>query len=244
MTTESTPAESTVELAADDEVTFAIVTDAGEKAGVGKGRRFTITPRGVLFHGTPTIEQFAEFLLGMKRGKENYDFVLATAVRQGKELFGIERVAALFKQLEFDYVDAIRALGVGQLSFDFAERPKLSHEHLWVIARSLPDDTEAQAKWAAAAEKHNLSANALQKSITAGRVIKDAELNQQSGGGSGGLTFLHQLRNETENWERKIGGRAKLLELEPELRREWLENDGAYMESLVADVRKSLEGVA
>lgn len=226
-----------------ENVTLAVVTNAPAKTGVGLGRRFEISDRGIKFRGVMPIDQYRDLLGGLKSVKDHYAMCLATAVRYGKEHLGIEAVEQILLELGFDHQDAVRALGVGQLTFDFAETD-LSAEHLWVLARSFPDNPEKQAEWRAKVQKHGLSALALSRSIDAGRVILDEDLSQQSGRNSGGLGFLHQLRAQCEVWERRLGGRQNLLSLEPEMRREWLENDGQYMEKLVAEVRESLEVAA
>ena len=224
-------------------VGFAIVTGTPEKAGVGKGRRFDITPRGIIFHGEMSWEQYTDMIRGLKLTKDAYNFLLATGVRYGKEKFGIEKIDQLFMDLAFDHQDATRALGVGQLTFDFVGRLKLDAEHLWVLASCLPDDEAAQAKWAAAVEKHDLSAIALKRSIEAGRVLSSKELEQQSGRGSGGLGFLDGLKMAYDQWSRRLGGRKAILELAPEKKREWLAGV-EEVETLIKDVRASLEDEA
>lgn len=225
-----------------EETCLAIVTGQKQWAGVGDGRKFRLTEHGLEFVGKMPVEHWQNLMLALKRVRGSWDMCLATAVRYGVNEYGLEVVQETLRQQEFDYQDAVRALSVAQLELDFSSFTGLTNEHYLVLSMAYPDSQEEQEKWARIALEEGMDALRLKRSIEEGRVMSADEIAKQSGRGSGGLGYLEGFGMLFHQWERRIGGKQKLLELDEESKRRWLESVRPVV-SLAREVEDSLKEV-
>ena len=187
-------------------VELAVVTGTPDKAGVGLGRKFQITSRGVKFRGKMTYDQWFQGLQMLKLVREGWDFAYADFVRQGRMEFGDDQVSEALKQLEFDMLDTVRAYRIGQCEFDFRS-PLLCAEHYYILGGM---ENPERTKWAGIAEKEGLTALELKKSIEAGQIVRQESVNNTSGRGAG-ITNVQSLHLWFSRWETQAGGRKEIL---------------------------------
>ena len=218
-------------------VALAVVTGSALKAGVGPGRKFEISEFGEInFLGDMKFEEYLDLLSGLKRVSEKYHLVLGSAVRYGNGRFGPDKVQEALRQMEFPHLDATRALAIGQLELSFSQTPKLEPDHYWVLASLCPDDPKKQALWAAAAEKHSLTALELKNSIAADKIVKDAQRAATSGRGSGQIGTFEAFELYFTQWERRMGGRQAILEGGRDVKEKFLQTTQD-----IADLRAAVE---
>lgn len=167
--------------------------------------------------GEMTYEQWQQMLgtIGMMRSA--YHCVLADHLKFGRSKFGEANVAIALQQAEFDLADVTKADAIGQLSLDFREAKPLSSEHYFILSKITDDN--AQSKWADIAVKHALSPLELKRSIEAGRILRQQQIQQQSGQNAG-INTIQGAVFKFQQWQREMGGTTKILELpEPERRK-------------------------
>ena len=217
----------------------AVTTGLKQFAGVGDGRKIQVHRNGISFVGQMHYEQWIEALATWKRVSEVYHFGLADFINYGRERFGAQKVQGALTQLDFDLADVMKAEAIGQSTLDL-RLVSLTSEHYYVLGRLLPEGKQEQGKWAALAEKHELSALELKKSIEAGKVIKQPEIDQTSGRNSG-ITNIEGLTLMFERWERQVGGEEKILhDWNDDLKRLWLEKVRPIVE-LAVKVERTLQ---
>lgn len=215
-------------------VELAITTGQGKYAGVGDGRKVQITPMGLRFVGKMTWDQWYDLLRSAKLFKECGDFIYADIIGHGRREFGDALVAEAIEQLQFDWQDTLRAYAIGQILFDFRSE-KLSSEHYYVLGSAITDEKE-RMRWAAIAEKHELSALELKKSIEAGKVVRQEDVNSSSGRGAG-IANMQALRFWFGRWEKQAGGHEAILKWPSEQKRKWLDEVKP-----IVDLYKEMEG--
>lgn len=154
---------------------------------------FALGITGITFNGEMSLERWRELMRMLRAWKQAGTTWLADAIRHGREQFGDAVVEETLVQMEFDLVDARRAMGIGALT-DGVRHSSLTSEHYWVLSKAeLP--VEDQTKWSALAVEHELTAQQLAKSITAGKVVTNDGASGGGGRASGFATFqgLRQL---------------------------------------------------
>jgi len=224
-------------------VKLAVVTSTAGRSLVVESRKFDITEHGeVVFHGEMGFDEFQEVLVGMKRVNDKYHLILASMVRYGIKSYGKERVDAALSQLEFQHLDALRAMSIGQLTLEFSENPSLEPDHYWVLATLFEGKPKEQARWAALAEQHGLTASELKISIEKGAVTRQAAVAKSSGRGSGGLGSFEAFEVYFSQFERRIGGEETLLSADRAVKEKFLETTN-HVQELRDKVRATLEGV-
>jgi hypothetical protein len=194
----------------------------GELATGGKVRDshvVTLSSTSLDFHGDMSVDRWREIMRALKIWKTASTVWLADAITYGRRKFGQEEVEATLSQMEFDLVDAQRAVGIASLSRE--ARPGLSSEQLWVMAKAKLTEAE-QLKWADLALKNDLSANLLEKSIAAGKVITTEQSSRNSGRGSG-LVTVQGIRQLFDTWHRKVSEIEPIAEWPEERQRDVFE---------------------
>lgn len=202
-------------------VELAITTGQKQFAGVGDGRKFQITPLGIRFVGKPSYEQWMDVGRFLKNAGHAWDFWYADFIAGGRTLFGDEKVTEALTQLEFDMLDTARAYAIGQTLLDFRS-PQLTSEHYYVLGSAIPGDDKGRERWARIAEKENLTALELKKSIEAGKIIRQDNVNAESGRGAG-IANMQGLKFWFERWEKQAGGHDAILQWPVERKRQWLD---------------------
>ncbi len=210
--TEPQPLETSVEL--------AVVSGLTPGAKLRENRLIRMTPTGVEFQGEMNIDQWQDGMKFLRWMKSASTLWLADFITTGEKLFGKEVVQDCLVQLEFDLMDAQRALAVGSL--DRRTRlPELTTEHYWVLAQAKLTPGK-QTHWAAQAVQHKLTAHLLARSIAEGKVIGRAEHSRNTGRSSG-LATPHGIRQSFDLWWRQVEENEPLHTWEPARKRELLE---------------------
>jgi hypothetical protein len=191
-------------------IELAITSGSNPKAGVGAGRKYQITRRGIVFEGKLTFEQWKAGLAGWLRAKDLFHVGYADWLIYGKDNFGEEKVDETLELFGADMADAIKAYAIGQIPLDL-RLDNLTGEHYWVLAKELPSAKKEQGKWAALAEKHGLTPAELKQSIQAGKIVRQEAISRERGSNSGipnieGVTLIFQ------RVVKQIGGESKILE--------------------------------
>jgi hypothetical protein len=153
------------------------------------------------FRGSMSIERWREVMHTLQMWKTASTVWLADAITYGRDHFGQAEVEDTLTQMEFDLMDAQRAIGIGTLDRD-TRHAELNSEHYWVLAKAQLS-TDEQIRWASLAVKHKLTAALLGKSITAGKVITPNESSLNSGRGSG-IATVQGFRQLFDTWFRKV----------------------------------------
>jgi hypothetical protein len=206
-------------------------------------RSFRITSTGVVFAKELSKEEFRELVGMFKVLGDSYDVCLGTTLRAGMEWYGKEYVEGVLEQAQFPYAAAVRALVLSQMDLDFAEWTGLTGDHYHVLGLAFRGDANLQQKWAQETEMHHLSPRALKRSIERGEVVTDAQIEEESGGRSGGYGYLDELALAYSQWSRRVGGKKAVLDLPRDEKQKWLESVQPIRE-LASEVEDSLdEGV-
>lgn len=201
------------------------------------GQNMRFSPQGLAIEGEMTLEQWTEFLNTIHSIKSAYHCVLADHLNYGRDKFGIATIAIALEQAEFDLSDVLKAEAIGQLTLDFRATHQLNSEHYFILSK-LSDDKE-RTKWAKLATKNRLTPLELKRSIEAGKILKTDEIQDASGQGSGIVTIQGALF-KMQQWQVKMGGTEKILELSSEERLNLLNLLTPTIE-LAAALEKSLE---
>jgi hypothetical protein len=201
--------------------TFVLAVTPNEATPIEKDRLVQIMATGLRFLGDMTFEQWREALAGWKKISSFFHIGLSDFIEYGREKFGEEKVDETLELFDFDMADVMKAHAIGQLPLDLRDAA-LTAEHYYVLSKSLPGAKKEQGKWAAIAKKDTLSAIELKRSIEAGKVIRQEEIDQQSGRDSG-VPNIEGLAMTFQRWTKQIGGEQKILEQPLEWKKKFLE---------------------
>lgn len=204
------------------------------------GRSFRITPNGVVFAEELSREEFRELIGMFKMLGDSYDILLGSTLRAGMEWYGKEYVEEVLEQTQFPYADAMRALVISQMELKFDDWTGLTGDHFHVLGLAFRGDAVLQEKWARETEAHRLTPRALKRSIERGEVVTDAQIEEESGGHSGGYGYLDELALAYSQWSRRIGGKKAVLDLPRAEKVLWLDSVKPIRE-LASEVESSLE---
>lgn len=200
------------------------------------GQHIQCSPSGLRIHGEMSFEEWSNLLRTIGSVKSAYHCILADHLNYGRKHFGDANVAAALEQEEFDLSDVNKATAIGQLSLDFRESKPLSSEHYFVLSKV--DDPAKQAHWADIAKHHKLSALELKRSIEAGKILRQSEIQNESGSGSG-INTIQGAVFKFQQWQREMGGTPKILTLPEKDRRDLLNLLSPAIE-LAAAIEESL----
>lgn len=188
----------------------------------GKGRasvEVRIGPLGATVLGKLTYERWKTVLLSWRRCNGSWMLVFADLLRYGRERFGDKRVDEALFQMQFDLGDSIKALAIGQIPLGLRTE-RLTSEHMFVLAKA--DLTEKERRhWAVVSDKEQLKPRELQKSIEAGKVLKQADIDRISGHNSG-IATIQGLSFWFAQWKRKVGGDEGVLAWDLRQQEAWL----------------------
>lgn len=204
-----------------------------------------ITPVGVRITGPMSKEEYVFNLQRLQLVRDTYHAAIADFRTYGRRQFGAEFVDETFTQLHFDLHDVQKADAIGQCSFMLRDTYRLGTEHYYVLGKAFPGDADEQQRWAMLAQKHNLTALALKRSIDAdpsgGTIMTDASIREQSGHDSGGIPVIEGLITiDFNRWRNHVGGDDKILRF-PRPAREKLLDELRPAAELYEKVSASLE---
>lgn len=145
-------------------------------------------------------DEWGDLLRGLKRVKSAYHHILGDVISFGRAKWP-EHADEVVEQLEFELGDVQKADATSQ--FSLTKRRGLSSDHLHVITKE--SDPEERDRWADVALNEGLSPRELQHSIRNKRVVRQDEINQLSGRGSGFPTLSSVISAYTR-WEKAVGG--------------------------------------
>ena len=173
------------------------------------GTPATITRMGIRLDGDLTKEEWVNLLTSLQCVKHAYHNTLADVLNYGRKKFGQEAVTQCLEQLEFELADVTKADAIGKLDYDFRLAYPLTSEHYFVLSHL---EEPARSKWAKIAEKQKLSALELKRSIEAGKVLRLAEI-QANSGQSTGINTIQGVVFRMQQWQQSMGGTEKILHL-------------------------------
>lgn len=212
------------------------MTELSPSIILASGQNIRCTPHGLRIEGQMTYEQWVDLLKTIHSVKSAFHCVLADHINYGREQFGVAQVAIALEQAEFDLADVTKADSIGQLTLDFREKHKLNSEHYFVLSKI--DNKREQERWAAIAERENLSPLELKRSIEAGKILHTSQIAASSGQGSG-INTIQGVIFKMQQWEREMGGTEKIAKL-PAPERKALLDLLTPMISLAAAIEQSL----
>lgn len=156
--------------------------------------------------------------------------VLTFARRKG----WLEQMEIALANLHFDQSAVKKAMAVGDVPRGL-RHPALTAEHYYIVSGLLYED---QVRWLDASVANKLSPLALKRSVEAGRLLTEVELQNLTGAGSGILNY-HGILTSWQRWEKKVGGSEAILSWPAPVRRRWLE-DVRGLRDLINRVEDSL----
>lgn len=173
--------------------------------------KIVMTPLGLrVIGGKLSYEEWQRYIFAWKKGKSIFHMGLCDLIQYGKDEFGVEKVDETLEAYDFDMADVLKAHAIGQLPLDLRES-SLNGEHYYVLARQLGGLTKEQGKWAAIAKKETLTPIELKRSIEKGTVVKQADIERESGQNSG-VPNIEGLAMTFQRWVKQAGGEEKILE--------------------------------
>lgn len=167
-----------------------------------------------------TYDQWNSVLRAIHSVKTAYHCILADHINYGREHFGVAEVSVALEQAEFDLADVTKADAIGQLTLDFRGRHQLTSEHYFILSKV--ESFKERTRWAQIAEREKLSPLELKRSIEAGRILHNDQIQNTSGQGSG-INTIQGVIFKMQQWEREMGGVHNIVSLPVEERRNLLE---------------------
>jgi hypothetical protein len=135
--------------------------------------KFTLTPRGIEFHGDLTLEEWEK--LGEKLGdtERSIGFMIGDWINYAESKWG-EKYNDAIAATGLEYQTLRNYAWVAKRVHLSARADNLPFRHHAVVAKL--KDTDQQKHWLQMAEDHDLSYRRLQKSINFGRVATEEEV--------------------------------------------------------------------
>jgi hypothetical protein len=215
-------------------VTLAVMSG---DAPITAGCKIAITSTGIEFLGDMSIEQWREILRSWQKAGSIYHIGLADILGYGKAKFGEQAVDDTLELFGFDMADVLKANAIGQLLLEIRTE-SLTSEHLYILSKSLPNEKKEQGRWAAIATKEGLSAVELKQSIEEGKIVRQQQINRDSGRDSG-VPNIEGLALVFQRWEKQAGGQEKILAQPLDWKRKFLEEIDPIVD-LAAKVKETL----
>jgi len=139
--------------------------------------------------------------------KRQYHRYLADAIAYGRQLYGEATVQETLTQSEFVLDDLRRADVLMHLPDKIARTAALTPEQGYILSRELKDSPEdVYHQWAATAIEEGMSPTLLARCIQLGRVLTQADLDSQTGRGSGGIITIQHIVSQYQKWLNQVGG--------------------------------------
>lgn len=170
-----------------------------------------ITETGLRIHRILTKQEVSDLLVRLQRVRHIYHAALADVLTHARTHHGEDFVNETLDQLEFPFEDVQKAQAIQAVPQLLREQSGLSAEHIYVLGRQFPEDTNEQEKWAALAGKHELTALALKRSIQTGTILTDEKIHALSGRSSGIPVINGLITVEFRRWLNQVGGRNVVL---------------------------------
>lgn len=202
-----------------------------------------ITETGLHIHGILTKPEVVDLLQRLKQLHGLYHAALADVLTHARTHHGEAFVNETLEQLEFGFEEVLKAQAIMAVPRLLREQSRLSSEHMYVLGRQFPDDTNEQEKWAALAVKHELTPLALKRSIQNGLVLTDEKIQTASGRSSGIPVINGLIMVDFRRWLNHVGGRNAVLAWHEREKRALLD-EFALLLDLAEAVRESLEAEA
>ena len=135
--------------------------------------KFTLTPRGIEFHGDLTLEEWEK--LGEKLGdtERSIGFMIGDWINYAESKWG-EKYNEAIAATGLEYQTLRNYAWVAKRVHLSARADNLPFRHHAVVAKL--KDTEQQKHWLQMAEDHDLSYRRLQKSLNFGRLATEEEV--------------------------------------------------------------------
>jgi hypothetical protein len=192
--------------------------------------KFTMTPKGIQFHGDLTIDEWESIGAKLGDAERSIGFLIGDWINYAEEKWGEKyndaiAVTGLEYQTLRNYAWVAKRV---QLS---ARADNLPFRHHLVVAKL--KDSEEQKHWLDQAEKNDLSYRRLQKSINFGRIATEEEVEGDPAD-RGYVTYL-ALLNRIRRWWARETQKAPVDEWDDE-RREGLKKDF----KLILDIYEAL----
>ena len=192
--------------------------------------KFTLTPRGIEFHGDLSFKEWEA--LGEKLGdaERSIGFLIGDWINYAEEKWG-EKYNDAISCTGLEYQTLANYAYVARRVQFSARAENLPFRHHVVVAKL--KDPEEQKHWLDMAEKHNLPYLRLQKSINYGRLATEKEV-QGDPADRGYVTYL-ALLNRIRRWWARETDKAPVEEWDED-RREGLKKDF----KIVVDIYEAL----
>lgn len=220
-------------------VTLALMGGMSIGGKVRENQVFHLGVNGIEFNGDLSLERWQDLMRLCKACKNAATLWLADAITHGVRRFGQEVVQNALEQMEFELIDADRAMAIGKLTAGI-RNPALTTEHYYVLAKAELSEA-AQELWAAEALKHGLTAKELLESIAAGKIVRAGAGGRS--GGAGGLATIHGVRQLFDTWWRKVDKDDPIHKWDEKRKRElWEELKGPTRVGLQLARSLGLEG--
>jgi hypothetical protein len=192
--------------------------------------KFTMTPKGIHFHGDLTIDEWESIGAKLGDAERSIGFLIGDWINYAEEKWGEKyndaiAVTGLEYQTLRNYAWVAKRV---QLS---ARADNLPFRHHLVVAKL--KDSEEQKHWLDQAEKNDLSYRRLQKSINFGRIATEEEVEGDPAD-RGYVTYL-ALLNRIRRWWARETQKAPVDEWDDD-RREGLKKDF----KLILDIYEAL----
>jgi hypothetical protein len=192
--------------------------------------KFTMTPKGIQFHGDLTIDEWESIGAKLGDAERSIGFLIGDWINYAEEKWGEKyndaiAVTGLEYQTLRNYAWVAKRV---QLS---ARADNLPFRHHLVVAKL--KDSEEQKHWLDQAEKNDLSYRRLQKSINFGRIATEEEVEGDPAD-RGYVTYL-ALLNRIRRWWARETQKAPVDEWDDD-RREGLKKDF----KLILDIYEAL----
>lgn len=183
--------------------------------------RIILTPTGVRIEGKLSFEEWQRAVFMWKKIFSTFHVGFSDIVTYGRKEFGDNEVDQTLEAFHFDMADILKSYAIGQLPLDLRDE-SLTGEHYYILARQLPNATKEQGRWAAIAKKEHLTPIELKRSIEKGDVVKQKDIERESGQNSG-IPNIEGLAMTFQRWMKQAGGEQKILDQPPEWKEHFLE---------------------
>lgn len=176
--------------------------------------KFTLAPNGLQFDGELTRDEWNQLGVQIGRVGKSIGFIIGDWLNYAERQWG-ETYADAIELTGLDYGTLANFAYVAKRVGFSSRNEKLDFAHHMVVAKLKdPDD---QREWLANAERNNMSVRRLRKSVAAGRIVSQEELDAD-GADQGKVTYMVFI-NRILQWFRREADKSDPEEWDPERRR-------------------------
>jgi len=192
--------------------------------------KFTMTPKGIQFHGDLTIDEWESIGAKLGDAERSIGFLIGDWINYAEEKWG-EKYNDAIAVTGLEYQTLRNYAWVANRVHLSARADNLPFRHHLVVDKI--KDSEEQKHWLDQAEKNDLSYRRLQKSINFGRIATEEEVEGDPAD-RGYVTYL-ALLNRIRRWWARETQKAPVDEWDDD-RREGLKKDF----KLILDIYEAL----